>query len=225
MHKSAQVVEPVVATGIRRYSQVRQVGWSLPCEEKPFISATTNEPLKWRTSPFPGSRNKTPKITFETSLFAGPHPMLELAYSATSPGTRRRGQQGSALIPSPTASPQRAKGPNHYGSCAKNPSRTPSSLVSPRLRGSRSLPQLEPAHRMERPGGDGATKTQESRSHRQAGCASSTRTRVTRGPVHQETAPVFQNKLVEVLPSPHMPANLINTIRNIKTEGPHHGKA
>lgn len=42
--------------------------------------------------------------------------MLEPAYSATSPGTRRRGQQGSALIPSPTASPQRAKGPNHYGS-------------------------------------------------------------------------------------------------------------
>ncbi|KAK1519994.1 hypothetical protein CPAR01_15487 [Colletotrichum paranaense] len=113
------------------------------------------------------------------------------------------------------------KAPSPLTLCQKSPSRTPSYVVSPRLRGLGSLPQLKPAHRMERPGGDGATKAQR---HRQAGCASSTRTRATLGPVHQETAPVFQNKLVEVLLSPHMPANLTNTIRNTNTEGPHHGK-
>ncbi|KAK1471325.1 hypothetical protein CCUS01_17391 [Colletotrichum cuscutae] len=50
------------------------------------------------------------------------------------------------------------KAPSLLTLCQKNPSRTPSYVVSPRLRGLRSLPQLKPAHRMERPGGDGVTK-------------------------------------------------------------------
>ncbi|OHE92966.1 hypothetical protein CORC01_11759 [Colletotrichum orchidophilum] len=38
--------------------------------------------------------------------------------------------------------------------------KTPSPLVSPRLRSSRSLAQLEPADRIQRPGGDGGIATQ-----------------------------------------------------------------
>ncbi|UQC85289.1 uncharacterized protein CLUP02_10786 [Colletotrichum lupini] len=144
------------------------------------------------------------------------------------------------LLNHPTASPQRAKGPNHYGS-TKQPTECQPWVVlkeenfviilhssgtryiyaNARKTAKSPFPTNLPAHRMERPGGDGATKAQ---SHRQAGCASSTRTRATLGPVHQETAPVFQNKLVEVLLSPHMTANLTRTIRNTNTEGPHHGK-